>query len=135
MHSESHTVGAEEVSQDTLEAICKLTLSGSTPEAISSALDLNVKTVIQVIARGDFGSKVLDQERNQCKQDTRDHLHEVPAFIYSYEECTNQLHRTSLINGEQSSHRMPSQEFKCGCCWSEVPRGSLLITGGDILLN
>jgi hypothetical protein len=66
MHSESHTVGADQVSQDTLEAICKLTLSGPTPEAISLALDLNLQTVLQVIARGDFGSKHLDQEGNQC---------------------------------------------------------------------
>jgi hypothetical protein len=51
MHNENLTVGAEQVSQDTLEAIIKLTLSGSTPEAISCALDLNVQTVIQVIAR------------------------------------------------------------------------------------
>jgi hypothetical protein len=128
MHSD--TVDAEQVSQDTLEAICKLTLSGSTPAAISLALDLNIQTIIQVIARGDFGSKVLDQEGNQCKQDTRDHLHEVPTFIYSYEEYTDQLHRTNLVTGEHSSHRVPSYTFKYGCCWSEVPRGSLLITGG-----
>jgi hypothetical protein len=66
MHNESHTGAAEQVSQDTLEAICKLTLSGSTPEAISLALDLNFQSVLQVIARGDFGSKDLDQEGNQC---------------------------------------------------------------------
>jgi hypothetical protein len=26
---------------------------------------------------------------------------------------------------------VPSYTFKQGCCWSEVPGGSLLITGGD----
>jgi hypothetical protein len=128
MHSESHTVEAEQVSKDTLEAICKLTLSGSTPEAISLALDLNIQTVMQVIASGDFGSK--DQEANQCKQDTRDHHHELPTFIYSYKYNTDLLHRTSLVTGEHSSHRVPSYTFKRGCCWSEVPGGSLLITGG-----
>jgi hypothetical protein len=50
MNTEDHAVTAEQVSHDTLEAICKLTLSGSTPEAISLALDLNVQTVIQVFA-------------------------------------------------------------------------------------
>jgi hypothetical protein len=50
MHNETHTVGAEQVSKDTLEAICKLTLLGSTPEAICLALDLNVQTVIQILA-------------------------------------------------------------------------------------
>jgi hypothetical protein len=59
-------------------------------------------------------------------------LHEVtlPTFIYSYNRGTHELHRTSLITGEQSKHRVPSYNFKDGCCWSEVPGGSLLITGG-----
>jgi hypothetical protein len=130
MHSETYTLDAEQVSKDTLEAICKLALSGSTPEAISLALDLNVQTVIQVIARGDFWRKDFDQERKQCKQDTGDHLHEVPTFIYSYKFNTDQLHRTSLVTGERSSHQVLSYTFKGGCYWSEVPGGSLLITGG-----
>jgi hypothetical protein len=127
---ESHTVGTEQVSHDTLDAICKLTLSGSTPEAISLALDLKVQTVIQFIERGDFGRKDIDHEGSQCKQDTNDHLQEVPTFIYSYEEDADQLHRMSLVTGEHSSHRVPSYTFKPYCCWSEVPGGSLLITGG-----
>jgi hypothetical protein len=59
-------------------------------------------------------------------------LHEdsLPTFIYSYKRDTDQLHRTSLVTGEQSSHRVPSFTFKHSCCWSEVPGGSLLITGG-----
>jgi hypothetical protein len=89
------------------------------------ALDLNVQTVSQVIASGDF-----DQERSQYKQDTRDQLHEVPNFIYSYQYNDDQLHRTSLVTGEHSSLRVPSYTFKLGCCWSEVPGVSLLITGG-----
>jgi hypothetical protein len=129
MHTENLTAGAEQVTQDTLEAICKLTLSGSTPEAISLALDLNVQTVSQVIASGDFRSN--DQEVSQYKQDTRDHLHEVPTFIYSYEYNTDQLHWTSLVTGEHSSLRVPSYTYKMGCCWTEVPGGSLLITGGS----
>jgi hypothetical protein len=77
MHSETHTAGAEPVSQDTLEA---------------------------------FNHGL--------------------TFIYSYKGDTNQLHRTSLVTGEHSSHRVPSYTFKEGCCWSEVPGASLLITGG-----
>jgi hypothetical protein len=79
MHNESHTAGAEEVSQDTLEA-----------------------------------------------------FYQVPTFIYSYKSRTDQLHRTSLVTGEHSSHRVLSYTFKHGCCWSEVPGGSLLITGGGL---
>jgi hypothetical protein len=58
------------------------------------------------------------------------HADALPTFIYSYDNGTDQLHRTSLVTGEQSSHRLPSYNFKDGCCWSEVPGGSLLITGG-----
>jgi hypothetical protein len=77
MHSESHTVGAEQVSQDLLEA-----------------------------------------------------FYPVPAFIYAYKYRTDQLHGTSLVTGEHSSYRVPSYTFNPYCCWSEVPVGSLLITGG-----
>jgi hypothetical protein len=65
-------------------------------------------------------------------QDHLYHLHEVtlPTFTYSLKCTTDQLHRTSLVTGEQSSHRVPSYTFRNGCCWSEVPGGSLLITGG-----
>jgi hypothetical protein len=59
-------------------------------------------------------------------------LHEdcLPTFIYSYEYDTDHLHRTSLVTGVQSSHQVTSYKFKEGCCWTEVPGGSLFITGG-----
>jgi hypothetical protein len=126
MHNENLTVGEEQVSHDTIEAISKLTLSGSAPEAISLALDLTVQTVMQVIARGDFVTlcKDLDQERNQCKQAQLAqglrtfHAHsEAPTFIYSYRCNTDELHRASLVTGEHSSHRVPSDTFKPYCCW------------------
>jgi hypothetical protein len=65
-------------------------------------------------------------------QDTREalELHEVPTFIYSYLQSTDQLHRANLVTGELSCHRVPSHTFKMFCYWSEVPGGSLLITGG-----
>jgi hypothetical protein len=73
----------------------------------------------------------LTASAEQVSQDTREALYlEVPTFIYSYKMDTEQLHRTSLVTGEHSSHRVPSYTFKKGCCWSEVPGGSLLITGG-----
>jgi hypothetical protein len=43
---------------------------------------------------------------------------------------TNQLHRVNLLTGEQSKHELPHYRFKSFCCWSELPGGSLLITGG-----
>jgi hypothetical protein len=99
MHSESHTVGAEQVSQDTLEA---------------NALNRDL-------------AKTAFQDAKEALY----HLHKVPTFIYSYKGNTEQLHRTSLVTGEHSSHRVPSYTFKLSCCWSEVPGGNLLITGGE----
>jgi hypothetical protein len=69
-------------------------------------------------------------------QDTREalnpllHQHTLPTFIYSYKYHSDQLRRTSLVTGVQSSHHVPSYRFKYGCYLSEVPGGSLLITGG-----
>jgi hypothetical protein len=138
MHSENLTVGEEQVPQNTLEAICKLTLSGSTPEAIRCALDLNVQTVLRVIARVDFITlhKDLEQGWNQCEQaqlaqeamlqaqsektqanslnlgetslQDTSLYHEVSTFIYSYKYETGQLYRTSLVTGEHSSLRVSS---------------------------
>jgi hypothetical protein len=67
----------------------------------------------------------------QVSQDTLEAFyHVVPTFIYSYKYDTDQLHRTNLVTGEHSSLRVPSYTFKYCCYWSEVPGGSLLITGG-----
>jgi hypothetical protein len=76
-------------------------------------------------------SENLTTSAEQVSQDTLEALyHEVPAFIYSYKYNTNRLHRTNLVTGEHSSLRVPSYTFKQACCWSEVPGGNLLITGG-----
>jgi hypothetical protein len=66
----------------------------------------------------------------QVPQTPQRHEDTLPTFIYSYESYTDQLHRTSLVTGVQSIHRVPSYTFNFYCCWSEVPGGSLLITGG-----
>jgi hypothetical protein len=95
MHNESHT---------------------ASPEDISCALDLNVQTVIQVLN--------TDHSETSQQDTIEAFLHEVRTFIYSYTRNTDQLHRTSLVTGEHSSHRVPSYTFKEGCNWSEVPGGS-----------
>jgi hypothetical protein len=53
-----------------------------------------------------------------------------PTFFYSCQTNTNQLHRVNLLTGEKTSHEVPHYQFKLGCRWSELPGGSLLITGG-----
>jgi hypothetical protein len=77
-----------------------------------------------------MGNKSHTVGAEQVSQDTLEAFYHVPTFIYSYEIETDQLYRTSLVTGEHSSHRVPSYRFNYGCCWNEVPEGSLLITGG-----
>jgi hypothetical protein len=38
----------------------------------------------------------------------------LPTFIYSYNRDTDQLHWTSLVTGEHSTHRVPSYTFEEG---------------------
>jgi hypothetical protein len=53
-----------------------------------------------------------------------------PTYFYCCQYNTNKLHMANLLTGEQSCHEVPSYQFKWGCRWSELPGGSLLITGG-----
>jgi hypothetical protein len=53
-----------------------------------------------------------------------------PTFLYSCEEHTKKLHKVNLLTGEQSCHQIPAYKFMLYCRWSELPGGSLLITGG-----
>jgi hypothetical protein len=57
-------------------------------------------------------------------------LYKTPQFIYSYEFGTDQLHRTDLLTKEDSCHQVQAYQFKYDSCWSELPGGCLLITGG-----
>jgi hypothetical protein len=53
----------------------------------------------------------------------------IPTFFYYCQRNTNKLHRVNLLTGELSYLKVPSYEFSKGCRWSELPGGSLLITG------
>jgi hypothetical protein len=53
-----------------------------------------------------------------------------PTFFYCSQYNTNKLHMVNLLTGEQSCHEVPSYQFEWGCRLSELPGGSLLITGG-----
>jgi hypothetical protein len=66
----------------------------------------------------------------EAKQSQPPKPQHTPTFFYSCEGDTNQLHRVNLITGEKSCHEVPPYQFKYGCRWSELPGGSLLITGG-----
>jgi hypothetical protein len=53
-----------------------------------------------------------------------------PKFIYCCHYDTDQLLKTNLFTRELSSHRAPGYQFKQHSTWSELPGGSLLVTGG-----
>jgi hypothetical protein len=53
-----------------------------------------------------------------------------PKFFYSCIYNTNMLHRVDLLTGERICYGVPNHQFKGSCRWSELPGGSLLITGG-----
>jgi hypothetical protein len=51
-------------------------------------------------------------------------------FIYSYKHDTNKLYRTDMTTNQTDVHQIPSYKFKIYSCWSPLPDGNLLITGG-----
>jgi hypothetical protein len=53
-----------------------------------------------------------------------------PKFIYACRSFTGVLSRTNLLTGEPSCLQIHGYKFNEGCRWSELPGGSLLITGG-----
>jgi hypothetical protein len=54
-----------------------------------------------------------------------------PSFFYCCHNGSNKLHRVNLLTGERTRHKVPNYRFNKGCRWSELPGGSLLITGGE----
>jgi hypothetical protein len=62
-----------------------------------------------------MGNKSHTVGAEQVTQDSLEAFYQVPSFIYSYKTDTEQLHKTSLVTGEHSSHRVPSYTFKIGC--------------------
>jgi hypothetical protein len=131
MHSESLTVGAEQVSHGTLGVICEFTHSGLSPEDISLALGLSIHTVIQVIAWGGFETlhKDLDQVWNQCKQTQLAQK----AMLQAQAENTqaNALHRdkTSLQDTREALyHEVPTFIYSYKSETDQLYRTSL-VTG------
>jgi hypothetical protein len=111
MHSQ--TPGTGQVLQDTLEAIVKLANSGISPEDISCALYIDIEAVNRILANEPMHrARVVQQLNTHDLQTPQRYEGTLPSFIYSYEHTTSQLHRTSLVTGEQLRHRVPSYTFK-----------------------
>jgi hypothetical protein len=60
----------------------------------------------------------------------KSHDSTTPKFLYCCQNFLNTLHRVNIFTEEQSFHKVPNHWFKDFCRWSELPGGSLLITGG-----
>jgi hypothetical protein len=54
-----------------------------------------------------------------------------PLFIYSYSYVINVLFMTNLQTGEEYYIQVPTHQFLVGCTLTELPGGSLFVTGGD----
>jgi hypothetical protein len=117
------TAGLAQVSQDYLEPDFKLANSGLSPDEISSTLKIKSESIHRTIASGPM-------LRARVVQQLKTHKETLPSFIFSYRYSTDQLYRTDLVTGAQSTHKVTSYQFKIGCCLTEVPGGGLFITGG-----
>jgi hypothetical protein len=53
-----------------------------------------------------------------------------PTLFYCYDTLKEKLHSANLLTSKESCHKMPSYRFRFGSRKSELPGGSLLITGG-----
>jgi hypothetical protein len=101
MHNENLTVGAEQVSKDTLKVIYELTQKGFSPEAISCILGLDVQTVIQVINRGDFRMLTSRRKRSNAAEFTNQlfqTIHRVKSLASEFQDSVTRIacYRTSL---------------------------------------
>jgi hypothetical protein len=117
-------------------------ISGEEAKRVQSLIEQSEKAeaATQQTLNSLRGEQLNRELAEHLQQDTRVALYPLqppqlrqdflPTFIYSYKQDPDQLHRTNAVTGEYSSHHIPSYKFKPFCCWSEVPGGSLLITGG-----
>jgi hypothetical protein len=114
MHIEHQTEGAEQVSVNSLDVISSIGLNTTT-----ASDPIPTSSVVQQLQLQDLLTPHLDEDM-------------LPTFIYSYAYNTDHLLWTNLVTGKQSGQQVPPYQFKYACCLSELPRGSLLITGGGI---
>jgi hypothetical protein len=74
-------------------------------------------------------SRLPPTTTEEAKQPPQPTQTATPSFLYL---CNNNmLIRVNLLTGELSRHNVPCIWFEWGSRWSELPGGSLLITGGS----
>jgi hypothetical protein len=73
---------------------------------------------------------MITEEARQPPAKKRPEPQHTPTFFYSCEFYTNKLRRVNLLTKKQSCRKVPGYRFRSGRCWSKLPGGSLLLTGG-----
>jgi hypothetical protein len=130
----------EQISQecDVALEVLKLFLPEVIPETVATQIDVDqgpyeISRLLGVRERAVL-AYTLDCKINLPLTTTEETKHPQPTkphhtFLYSCYK--NQLHRVNLLTGEQFEHEVPHYWFKSNFGWSELPGGSLLITGGS----
>jgi hypothetical protein len=117
---------------------------GKGPYEIGRMLGINERAVLAYALEGESKTNSEDSERaptysrspptttEETTQPTKtlSKPQQTPTFLYCCQWNTNKLCMVNLLTGVKSCHEVPSYQFKGGCRWSELPGGSLLITGG-----
>lgn len=52
------------------------------------------------------------------------------VYIYSYKYSSDEFYQTLMSSGEVICHRLSSHTFKRGCVFTELPSGTIFVTGG-----
>jgi hypothetical protein len=132
------------IKETVITQIKALIHQGKGPPEIARILGINERAVLAYALDGEsktYFSKASDPapihfrppptptEETKQPQATKPEPQHTPTFLYSCQDRTSRLIRVNLLTGEESWH-MVHYLFEQYCRWSELPGGSLLITGG-----
>jgi hypothetical protein len=141
-HQESEAASKQTISRLRAEVKLQSTRSRSLIEQAQVAQAAKCEELEQALLKSEAENESLNKlltESQRTQQERQAALcqppstqADCPSFIYSCIQHSNTVCRTHLISGDQTSHSVASHyyQFKSGCCWTELPDGSLLITGG-----
>jgi hypothetical protein len=133
-------VRATGLSPEKLRMILKMKQEGQSLEQIRQESRVELEVLKRFLTDPDAG-KIYSRSPPIMTEDTKKphkpqtiktlpKPQQSPTFLYCCEAYSKRLSRVNLLTGEQSWLEVPKYEFKLCCCWSELPGGSLLITGG-----
>jgi hypothetical protein len=108
-----------------LSNIYHMRQEGRSLEQISQESGLPLEVLMQFVSentpRTDYSTNSAERMPNKPSK---------TQFIYCCKSGSDNLLRTNVMTAELAWLRVPGFRFKHDFCWSELPGGSLLITGG-----